>query len=247
LQRIILILSLLLFIKSSSAETITVSAAASLKDVLSTLARRYQSQSRDKIRFNFASSGTLQRQIENGAPVDFYIAAADKNMNELQSAKLIDAATRRVLARNRLVLIVPKNSQLNIRSFRDLAKPEIKRIAMGAPQSVPAGRYAEQVLSKLGIWRQVQRKAVRGKDVREVLTQVEQGNVDAGIVYRTDAATSSKVRVVSFAPENFHSPIRYPMAIVADSKKKNAAKKFEAFLMGASAKRVLRNYRFVVG
>lgn len=246
MRKFFLLLSLFCFLKSASADTITVSAAASLKNVLCTLAQQYSHQSRDTIRFNFASSGTLQRQIENGAPVDLFIAAADKNTDELQSQKLIDADTRRVLARNRLVLIVPRPSRARIHSFGDLAKPNVGRVAIGAPQSVPAGKYAQQVLTRLGIWKTVEKKAVRGKDVREVLTQVEQGNVEAGIVYRTDAVISNKVRVIAIAPEKYHSPIRYPMAIVSASEKKNVARKFAAFLASATAKRVLRDYFFVV-
>jgi molybdate transport system substrate-binding protein len=246
MSRILLILSLLFLMKSGRADTLVVSAAASLKDVLSTLAQSYRHQSRDTIRFNFASSGTLQRQIENGAPVDLYIAASDKNMDELQRQKFVDARTRHVLARNSLVLIVPKNSALRVHSFGELKKPQVAKVAIGAPQSVPAGKYAQQVLQKIGIWPTVEKKAVRSKDVREVLTQVEQGNVDAGIVYRTDAAMSSQVRVVVVAPESTHAPIRYPMAIVSASQKKNAAKKFEAFLGSVTTKKVLKIYKFIV-
>jgi molybdate transport system substrate-binding protein len=245
MKKWILFFALFGCLKSASADTLLVSAAASMKDVLSTLAQSYKKQSRDTVRFNFASSGTLQRQIENGAPVDLFVSAAEKNMDELQAQGLIEAATRRVLAGNRLVLIVPRSSHSALRSFRDLAKPGVKRVAIGAPQSVPAGRYAQQVLTKLGIWQQVERKAVRGKDVREVLTQVEQGNVDAGIVYRTDAAISSKVSVVAVAPENLHAPIRYPMAVVSASQHKSAAQRFATFLMSASAKAILRRYQFI--
>lgn len=227
---------------SAPRSTLMVSAAASMKDALTEISQKYPHAA---IKFNFGGSGTLQRQIENGAPVDVFIAAADKNMDELQRAHLIDAATRRVLARNRLVLIVPKHSKLKIHSFGELKNRAVTNFAIGAPQSVPAGRYAQQVLSKLGIWTSVESKAVRGKDVRAVLTQAELGNVDAGIVYRTDAAISAQVKVVATAPETAHAPIRYPLAVVAASTKQNAAKKFTAFLQSATAKRVLRRYGFI--
>src|SRR5690242_5939688 len=122
--------------------TLTVSAAASLTDALTEIGKKYRDAD---VKFNFASSGTLQRQIENGAPVDVFVSAADKNMDELQAAKLIDADTRRVLARNRLVLVVPKASHLRLKSFSDLKNKEVVHVAIGAPDSVPAGRYAEQV------------------------------------------------------------------------------------------------------
>jgi molybdate transport system substrate-binding protein len=244
-MRVLLIVATLLLpvAQADAKPAITVSAAASLRNVLTTLAHSY---SQATVHFNFASSGTLQRQIENGAPIDLFISAADKNMDELQAAKLIVAGTRKVLARNRLVLIVPKNSTLPIHSFGDLKKSVVKRVALGAPPSVPAGKYAQQVLSRIGIWDTVLPKAVRGKDVREVLTQVELGNVDAGIVYLTDAVISLKVKVVATAPESTHAPIRYPMAVVAASQNYEAAKKFVAFLSSASARKILLRYKFIL-
>jgi molybdate transport system substrate-binding protein len=229
---------------STPRPTITVSAATSMKDALTAIAKNYRAAN---VRFNFAASGTLQRQIENGAPVDVFISAAEKNMNELQAQNLIERNTRRDFARNRLVLIVPKTSKLPIRTFADLKKREVARVAIGAPQSVPAGKYAQQLLTKIGIWQVVQRKAVRAKDVRGVLTQVEQGNVDAGIVYRTDAMVSKKVRVVSIAPEKLHAPIRYPVAVVARSRNKSAARRFAAYLGSTPSGKVLRRFGFVVG
>jgi molybdenum ABC transporter molybdate-binding protein len=156
------------------------------------------------VRFNFASSGTLQQQIERGAPVDVFISAADKQMNSLATKNLIMHSTRRILAHNELVLVVPRTARVPIRNFSDLGSPSVRRIAIGAPASVPAGQYAEQMLRKLGLWNRVQPKAVQGKDVREVLTQVALGNVDAGLVYRTDAATTPQVRIVKAAPKGSH-------------------------------------------
>ncbi len=230
---------------------LTVSAAASLKDALTQIARDYgRAQPNVALHFNFGASGTLQSQIEQGAPVDVFIAASDKNMNDLASQNLIDATTRREIAGNRLVLIVPQSSTRNganaIRSFRDLARPSVAHVAIGAPSSVPAGKYAQQVLTKIGVWNQVFPKAVQGKDVREVLAQVALGNVEAGIVYGSDAAISNQVRVVAVAPETFHSPIRYPAAVVRDTENPVAAKNFVLFLTGAQAKAVFRKLKFVV-
>ncbi len=177
--------------------SITVSAAASTKDVLTQLAKDFQPTEPDaKVNFNFGSSGTLRAQIEAGAPVDVFIAADDVNMNALSKAGAILPKTRVVLARNRLVLVVPSDSKLRIRSFRDLGRVEVTRVAIGAP-SVPAGARAQEVFEHLGFWPKLSAKAVRGKDVREVLAQVEAGNVEAGVVYATDAATTKRVRVVA--------------------------------------------------
>jgi molybdate transport system substrate-binding protein len=249
MKKLLLYSVLLLCLSSAQAgstprPTITVSAAASMKDALIAIAKNYRGAN---VRFNFAASGTLQRQIENGAPVDVFISAAEKNMDELQNKKLIEAKTRRDFARNRLVLIVPKNSKLKINAFADLKKREVSRVAIGAPASVPAGKYAQQLLTKIGLWEIVQRKAVRAKDVRGVLTQVEQGNVDAGIVYHTDALISKKVRVVSIAPENLHAPIRYPVAVVARSQNKSAARKFAAYLASTPSQKVLQRFGFITG
>jgi molybdate transport system substrate-binding protein len=233
-------------VQAAQKVALTVSAAASLKDAMTEIARQYsKKQPNVRVRLNFGSSGTLQRQIEQGAPVDVFISAADKNMDELAARKLIDGKTRRVLASNTLVLIVPKNSKLAIRRFKDVASESVTNVAVGGP-TVPAGMRAQEVFSKLGIWSQVQGKAVRGKDVREVLTQVEMGNVEAGVVYRTDAAVSDKVRVVAVAPANMHKPIRYPVAVVNESKKRRQANDFLRYLTSAPAKTVLRKYRFIV-
>ena len=235
---------LLFCVANARAVELTVSAAASLNDALSAIGRDYQHQHPDvKLRFNFASSGTLQRQIEQGAPVDVYIAAADKNLNELAARRLIVRDTRRVLAENRLVLIVPKNSSLPIHRFKDVLLPSVKHVSIGGP-SVPAGMRAQEVFTKLGIWSQVQRKAVRAKDVRAALAQVELGNAEAGVVYRTDALISRRVRVISLAPTTMHAPIRYPAAVVSDSRNVRAARAFVAYLDSAQAKNRLRQFGF---
>lgn len=220
---------------------LTVSAAASMKDALTEIDARYGAAT---VSVNFGASGALQRQIEQGAPVDVFISAAAKNMDELAAAKLVDAATRRNIAANRLVLVVPL-AATSIDSFTDLNKPSVKRFAMGAPDSVPAGKYAQEVLTNLKIYTAVFPKAVLGKDVREVLTQVELGNVDAGIVYKTDALTSDKLRIAATAPAKLHKPIVYPAAVVTDSKNKAAAAAYVRFLGGPVAKKIFKKYGFL--
>lgn len=246
----LLLLTLMLPARAQKTE-LTVSAAASLKEALTTIGHDFGRQQPNVVlRFNFASSGTLQRQIEQGAPVDVFVSAAEKNMNELASQNLVDARAQRVVAGNQLVLVVPQSSTRNgansIRGFRDLARADVRHVAIGAPASVPAGKYAQQVLVKIGVWNQVSPKAIQAKDVREVLTQVELGNVEAGIVYRSDAAVSSKVRVVAVAPETSHSPIRYSAAVVRDSQNPQAARSFVLFLTSAKAKAIFKRLKFVV-
>jgi len=225
---------------------LTVSAAASTKDVLSALGRDFEKAVPGAaVRFNFGSSGTLRAQIEAGAPVDVFIAADDVNMNALQKESMINVRTRVVLAGNRLVLIVPFDSKLPIRSFRDVGRPDVSRVAVGAP-SVPAGARAQEVFEHLKIWPGVQAKAVRGKDVREVLAQVEQGNVEAGVVYATDAALSKRVRVVATAPASLHKPIRYPAAVLLESGNRALAARFLAYISSKKARATWKRAGFLV-
>ncbi len=223
---------------------VLVSAAVSLKDALQEIKPLYQRTKPNlNITYNFGASGALQQQIENGAPADIFFSAARKQMDALQQKGLILPNTRRNLLTNRLVLIVPKNSP-GITSFRQLTSSQIKRIAIGEPRSVPAGQYAEEVLKNLGILEQVRAKLVLGNNVRQVLTFVESGNADAGLVYLTDAKTSNRVKRVAIAPENLHSPIVYPVAVIKDSRNIPAARDYVQFLSSARAKSIFEKYGF---
>jgi molybdate transport system substrate-binding protein len=168
-------------------------------------------------------------------------------MNELEGKNLVNKATRRNLVENKLVLIVPQYSTLGLTKFEELTKAEVKQISVGEPAVVPAGQYAQQVLAKLGVWDSVKGKAVLAKDVRTVLTYVETGNVDAGIVYKTDAASSTKVIIAATAPEGSHAPIIYPAAVLAGSKNQKAAEEFLAYMAGPEGKAVFEKYGFVMG
>jgi len=226
---------------------ITVSAAASLKDAMAEIQAQYLKQKPNvKIVNNYAGSGALQQQIEQGAPVDLFISAAVKQMDDLEKKNLIKKETRKNIVENQLVLIVPKESKLEITSFQDLAKPEVKMIALGAPESVPAGQYTQQLLKKLNLWVSLQTKMVLAKDVRSVLAYVETGNVDAGTVYSTDAAVSGKVKVVATAPAGSHDPILYPMAVIAASKQLAAATEFATYLAGPEAQAIFKKFGFAI-
>lgn len=221
-----------------------VSAAISLKDALEAVKPLYQrTKPKIDITYNFGASGALQQQIENGAPVDIFVSAGQKQMETLASKKLILKDTRRNLLTNSLVLIVPKNSS-SITSFRQLTDSKVKKIAIGEPRSVPAGQYAEEVFKNLGILEQTKPKFVLANNVRQVLSFVESGNADAGVVYTTDAKTSNRVKVVETAAENLHSPIVYPIAVLTSSKNPSAAKEYVQFLSGNGATSVFQKYGF---
>lgn len=226
-------------------QELTVSAAVSLKDALDEIAQLYGTEKPSvALHFNLGGSGTLQRQIEQGAPVDVFISASPAEMDGLGAKGLLQHGTRENLVANRVVLIVPSGST-RVASFQDLAQPQVKLIAIGEPQTVPAGKYAQEVLTHLEMYDQLKPKFVLAKDVRQVLTYVETGNVDAGIVYVTDARSSQKVKVVATAPPNSHSPVTYPVAIIKASRNLSAAKEFEAFLEGARAQGVFQKFGFL--
>ena len=225
--------------------TLTVSAAASLTDALEEIKGLYQTRTGHILVMNYGSSGALQQQIEQGAPVDLFIAAAQRQMETLQGKGLILAESRVELLGNEVVLIVPAvGKDGEIKDFNSLTADSLKLLAIGEPESVPAGRYAKEVLSSLGIWEMVEPKLILAKDVRQVLTYVETGNVDAGIVYLTEALTSEKVTVISTAPAGSHSPVTYPAAIMAAANAQQAAEDFMAFLQGNTAKEIFEQHGF---
>jgi molybdate transport system substrate-binding protein len=204
--------------------TLTISAAISLKDSLEAISQNYEKSHPDQhVVCNFGASGTLQHQIEQGAPVDIFISAGENQMDALQKENLLVPGTRRDLVGNELVLIVPAASQ-GIKDFPDLKTSAAKSVAVGDPQIVPAGAYAKQTLEHLGLLPAIQRKLVFAKDVRQVLTYVETGNADAGLVYATDARISNAVRVAATAPSDSHLPILYPIALLKDSKSPQPAR-----------------------
>jgi molybdate transport system substrate-binding protein len=231
-------------VAAEPSSSITVSAAISLKDALDEIGTLYQGRHPGaKVRFNYGGSGTLQRQIEQGAPVDVFFSAAEKQMDDLAAQGLVATETRRNIVSNTLVLITPAPSTM-VRGFADLSRLQVSAIALGEPGTVPAGMYARQTLEHMGIFAAIEKKIVYAKDVRAVLTYVETGNADAGFVYRTDALTSQKVRVVATAPLDSHDPIVYPAAVLKNSKNAAAAREFLEFLQGPEARVVLEKYGF---
>lgn len=229
-------------VASALAETVTVAAAVSLKEAMEAVAPAFEKSSGDKVQFTFGSSGQLAAQIQNGAPVDVFISAANKQVDDLSKASLLVDSTRRVIAGNTLVLVAPASSARKIDSFAQLNSSEsIKRIAVGEPKSVPAGLYAAQALAHFKLTEALKDKLVFGTNVRQVLSYVERGEVDCGIVYATDAAASSdKVKILATAPAESHEPIVYPAAVVRQSKNGDSAKAFLDFLLTDEAQTTLR-------
>ncbi|WP_139492380.1 molybdate ABC transporter substrate-binding protein [Brevibacillus dissolubilis] len=227
---------------------ITVSAASSLQGALDQVKEQYTKEHPEvEIAFNYGSSGTLQKQIEQGAPADLFISAGQKQMDALEKKQLIDASTRRDLLANELVLIVPvKNAdgqESPIHTFEDLNKAKL--VAVGEPNSVPAGEYAKQVLTYYKLWQGLSEgKLSYGNNVRQVLVYVETGNVDAGLVYASDAKTSDKVKVAATAPADSHKPIVYPMAVVASTKNKEQVQGFADYLLTEGARQIFAEQGF---
>ena len=230
---------------AAPAVTVNVSAAASLTDAIREINELYTGHDPSmKIVTNFGGSGTLQKQIENGAPVDIFISASAMQMDALQKQQLIVDGSRKDLLVNKVVLVVPSGSTLGIADFKDLTGDKVVKIAVGDPKSVPAGQYAQMIFDKYGISGPVGPKLVFGSDVRQVLTFVESGNVDAGVVFLTDAKISGKVKIVADAPDEVNSKVVYPVALINTAKNMGAAADYENFLFGEKAKAVFEKYGF---
>jgi len=226
------------------ASELTVSAAVSLKDAFREIAELYEARTGTKIHFNYGASGALQKQIESGAPADVFASAGAKQMDELASKGLIVPDTRTDFAGNSLVLIIPAKGP-GPGSFSDLANPSVKKVAVGNPKTVPAGQYTEQTINKLKLLPQIQSKLIFAEDVRQVLDYVARDEVDAGVVYSSDALSAGdKVKLVARAPDDSHDPILYPIAVVRDSQQREAARKFIDLVLSAEGQAALVKHGF---
>jgi molybdate transport system substrate-binding protein len=227
------------------ADPITVFAAASLTDVLQELGDAFTKESSIPVRFSFAASSALARQIENGAPADVFFSADLEWMDYLQARKLIQTATRHDLVGNRLVLIAPADSKQTLKIQPHFALAVILgsgRLVTGDPDSVPIGRYAHEALANLGVWDEVSARLVRADSVRSALAFVDRGEAALGIVYASDALVDKKVRVVDEFPANSHAPITYPVAMTTVAKADAA--QFVSFIRGPAGYAAFRRYGF---
>ncbi|NLO27625.1 MAG: molybdate ABC transporter substrate-binding protein [Actinobacteria bacterium] len=225
---------------------LTVSAASSLKAAFTEAGAAFDKANNAKTTFNFDASGTLQKQIESGAPVDVFAAAAMKQVNALVEGKFIEQAAVGVFAGNEIVVAVPTDSALEVASFEDLAKADVKKVAYGDPAAAPHGVYAEEAMTTLGILDQVKPKVIYTKNASQTLTYVTSGEVDAGIMFSTDAvAGGEEVKVAVVSDPSWHGEIVYPAAVVAGSANQDLAQAFVAFLMGAEGQAILEKHGFV--
>jgi molybdate transport system substrate-binding protein len=229
---------------AAADQELTISAAASLTNALKEVAARYdKTHPGTKAICNFAASGVLLNQMIKGAPVDVFASADQKTMNQAQEKQLIIPDTRKNFVSNRMVLIVPLDFKLTLSSLKDLTGPAVKRVAAGNPATVPAGRYAKEALEGAGLWDKVTPKFVLAESVRQVLDYVRRGEVDAGLVYATDAAIArGKVKVVQTVTE--HAPILYPIAVTASTGKKAAAQSFVDFVVSPPAQEIFQKFGF---
>jgi molybdate transport system substrate-binding protein len=218
---------------AACAQGLTLSVAVSMKEAVEEIGRRFlQSRSGVRLHYNFGGSGELQKQIEAGAPVDVFISAAERQMDELERKGLILPGSRRTFARNALSVIVPVDTRLTLTRAADLLQPQVQRVAIGNPKTVPAGQYAEESLRKLGLWDALRSKFVFGENVRQVLEYVARGEVEAGFVYATDPATRKGLVKDAFRPpQSSYTPVAYPVAVVAGSHQADLGRAFIELLL----------------
>lgn len=222
---------------------LTISAAASLKEAMADLENAYKAIN-PNVTFvvNYGSSGSLQQQIEQGAPCDLFISAGKKQMTALADEGLLVDDTNKDLVENSLVLVTPNGS--DVKTIDDLTSDIVSKIAVGEPSSVPAGKYADEVLTNLNIKDNINDKLVFAKDVKEVLAWTSSGNADVGFVYLSDAISSDQVTIVETISGEYHSPITYPVSVIKDSKNIDAAKDFEDFLFTDEAQEIFAKYGY---
>lgn len=246
MQKTILILTLFATANCASAGEITVSTAMSLKNAFAEIKAGYESaHAGEKANLNLGPSGGLANQIIAGAPVDVFASASQKDMNRLREKKFLIETSGRNFATNTMILVKPANSGIQIETFHDLLKNEVGKISVGNPKTVPAGRYARQVLIDFGVWDRIKDKLVLAENVRQVLDYTYRNEVDAGIVYATDFRIRPKgLEMVATAPEKSHEPIVYPISVLRDAGNVKSAEMFVAFVMSEKGKAILAKHGF---
>lgn len=225
--------------------TLLVGTAVSLQSAMEDIQPGFEADHPNiTLEYTFAASGQLQQQIEQGAPIDVFFSASPAQIEALDNGGHLLPGSRRDVLSNALVLIVPQDSTLGITAFTDLTQPEVVQISVGDFGSVPAGQYAEQVFSALGILDSIQGKFVFVNTVREVLAAVASNNLEAGVLFATDAALSDQVTVAATAEADWHDPIVYPIAVVNDSPQPDAALIFVDYLASDSARAIFMDRGF---
>jgi molybdate transport system substrate-binding protein len=244
MKRLLLSLALTLVLTCPAlAKDLTISAAASLTDAFTECKPLFEKANPGvTVTFNFAASGPLLKQIEQGAPVDVFASADQKTMDDAAAKNLIDAASRKNFAQNALVLAIPAGTS-TVKNLASLSDAKVTKIGVGNPETVPVGRYTKAALEKLGVWNALSPKCILAESVRQVLDYLSRGEVDAGFVYATDAKQGGdKVKVVEEIP--LEKPVSYPVAVLAASKNKPEAAAFIAFVTSPDGAAVLAKYGF---
>jgi molybdate transport system substrate-binding protein len=243
-----LVALLIAAVPAATAQELVLSVAISMKEAVEDVGRQFSAARPGvTLRYNFGASGELQKQIEAGAPVDVFISAAMRQMDELERGGFVLPGTRRDFARNVLVAIKPADLPLDLPGPSDLLDRRVQRIALGNPKTVPAGQYAEESLRALNLWDRLQPRMVFGENVRQVLDYVSRGEVQVGVVYATDALTrAGRVRLAFPFHEDTHRPIVYPVAVVKGSRHPDLARAFIELLVGREGQLVLRRLGFEI-
>ncbi|OUM01527.1 molybdate ABC transporter substrate-binding protein [Variovorax sp. JS1663] len=229
---------------AAAAQQLTVSAAASLTDAFKAIGTQFEAARPDAtVRFNFGASGVLLQQISQGAPVDVFASADQETMDRAAGQKLIEADTRRNFVSNSLVMIEPAQGGTGLKSLQDLAGAAVRKIAVGKTATVPVGRYTKEVLDSAKLWTTLEPKFVQADSVRQVLDYVSRGEAEAGFVYRTDAAIAGDKVKIALTPTG-HTPVTYPVSVIAESREKALARAFVDYLTSDAAQQTLARYGF---
>ncbi|KYG33393.1 molybdate ABC transporter substrate-binding protein [Alkalihalobacillus trypoxylicola] len=224
---------------------IHVMAAASLTDALGEIQKQYEQEDNVDLIINYGSSGKLREQIIQGAPADIFLSASLEDMEKLVSDGEVSDWARALT--NQLVMISTPEAAKKLNGWSDLISDDIQGIAMGQPDSVPAGRYSLEALEHEGMWEDIQARVIYGTDVRQVLTYVETGNTDVGLVYQTDALSSSQIEIIDVAPKQSHQPIIYPIGLLEDAAENEIAKAFYQYLLTEDSLSIFEKYGFEQG
>ena len=246
LHALIVVLVLLGLPGGATAQEMVLSVAVSLKEAVEELGREFTAgRPGVTLRYNFGASGDLQKQIEAGAPVDVFLSAAQRQMDDLDKQKLIVAETRRNFARNILTVVKPADSRVDLTRAADLLESHVGRVVIGNPKTVPAGQYAEESLKALGLWDRLQGKLVLAENVRQALDYVARGEVEAGFVYTTDSAARAQgVKEAFRLPEDSYRPVVYPGAVVVGSRQPALGRAFLDLLVSERGRAVLARFGF---
>ncbi len=229
--------------KEENDIVLTISAAASLQNVLEDIAENYEEGHPNvEIQYNFGASGSLVKQIEQGAPVDIFFSASSEKFEELKTKDFIEDSV--AFIGNELVLITSEKTDLQISAIDDLNSSQVEKISIGTPSIVPAGTYAKQTLDSYELWTELESKIVYAKDVRQVLAYVETGNVQAGFVYKTDAISSKKARIITTVPQEKHDSITYPVGVLKNTETPTEAEQYYDYLQSEAVKDIWIKYGF---